>query len=96
MVRSTLDSAFRLMMQDNQGRKGIGKRNAFDRSMSRVMSRGWGCGLRHNDLARKYDFYDLSNKSDPDARMQTGEFQRNGLRLKFGHDKLDYTKVINH
>ena len=55
-----------------------------------------GCGLRQNDLARKYDFYDLSNKSDPAAWMQTGEFKRNGLRIKFGHDKFDKSKKINH
>ena len=61
-----------------------------------MVCRGWGCSLRQNDLARKYDFYDLSNKSDPDARMQTGEFQRNGLRLKFGHDKSVKHILINH
>ena len=96
MVRSTLDSALRLMMQDNQGRKGIKARSALPCGIGCDVRRGWGCGLRQNDLARKYDFYDLSNKSDPAAWMQTGEFKRNGLRMKFGHDNLDKNKSINH
>ena len=55
-----------------------------------------GCGLRQTDLTRKYDFYDLSMKSDSAAGMQTREFECNGLHIKFVHENNDNVKLINH
>ena len=57
---------------------------------------GSGLRLRQTDLTRKYDFYDLSIKSDSAAGMQTREFECNGLHIKFVHENNHYVKLINH